>query len=104
MLKEAGLGCGPRGEEEREPRGVLVAPWLAGDRVWSTPSAGSGLLGLFMGSEKKWVSFSSTPGQDGQGTRWGHAWSGDMMEPLSDPWLWICTGCHSLPGALHVQG
>lgn len=38
----------------------------------STPSAGSGLLGLLMGSDRKWVSLSSTPRQDGQGTRWGH--------------------------------
>lgn len=72
MLEETGLGCGPPGEEEWNPVGSWVAPWFAGGRVWSTSSAGSGLLGLFMGKDRKWVCFSSTPEQDGQGTRLGH--------------------------------
>lgn len=71
MLQEAGLGCGHPGEEEWDPSGALGCSMACWGLGLEHPLCRVRQLSLFMGSDRKWVS-SSTPGQDGQGTRWGH--------------------------------
>lgn len=96
MLKEAGLGCGHPGEEEWELSGVLdcsMACWEG-----APPLQGQAC------SVCSWAVTGNGSPSPAHPDRMGRGQDGDTMEPLSDPWPWICTGCHSFPGALHVQG